>query len=154
MREAVEAEAPQAEALAPFARQGVGRGRRGQRRVKRRVEARDRGHAGQGAADGGDAGQGGGLVQGCELGELAQRGDHVVVDERRVAEARAAVHDAVAHGVRRRQSVEHGLERRAVGRRQVVFGLELVGRPEQAQLEAAGARVDDEDAHVQPGSAT
>ena len=117
VREAVEAEAPQAEALAPLARQGVGRGRRRQRRVKRRVEAGDRGHVGQGAADGGDAGQRRGLVQRCELGELAQRGHDVVVDEHGVAEARAAVHDAVADGVRRGQSVERGLERRAVVRR-------------------------------------
>ena len=154
MREAVEAEAPQPEALAPFARQGVGRGRRGQRRVEGGVEARDRGHVGQGPADGGHAGQRRGLVQGSEVGELVQRGHDVVIDERGLAEAHAAVHDPVAHGVRRGQSVERGFEGRTVGRRQVVFGLELVGGPEQTQLEAAGARVDDEDAHAQIEPAT
>jgi hypothetical protein len=46
-RQAVEAEAPHAEALAPRARQRVGRRGRRQRRVERRVEAGDRGHVGQ-----------------------------------------------------------------------------------------------------------
>ena len=117
VREAVEAEAPQAEALAPLPRQGVGRGRRRQRRVKRGVEAGDRGHVGQGTAHGGDAGQRGGLVQRGEVAELAQRRHDVVVDEHGLAEARAAVHDAVADGVGRGQLGERRLERLALVRR-------------------------------------
>ena len=73
----------------------------------------------------------------------------VVVDEHGLAEARAAVDDAVADGVQRGQSGERRPERFGVVRREVVLGLELVAGAEQAELEAARARVDDEDAHAQ-----
>jgi hypothetical protein len=55
------------------------------------------------------------------------------------------VYDAVADGVRRRQLGERRVERLAVVWRQVALGLERVAGTEQAQLEAAGARVDDQD---------
>jgi hypothetical protein len=67
--------------------------------VKRRVEACDRGDVRQCAADRIQRGERLGLVQRRELDELAERRLRLAVDQRRLAEALAAVHDPVPDGV-------------------------------------------------------
>ena len=64
-----------------------------------------------------------------------------------LAEALAAVHDAMADSVGPWHLGERRAERAGVVGGQVALGLELVSRPEQPQLQAARARVDDEDPH-------
>ena len=78
---------------------------------------------------------------------------NLVVDACGMREPLATVDDAMADGIQRGQSGERGPERFGVVRCEVVLGLELVAGAEQAELEAAGARVDDEDAHAQTRSA-
>ncbi len=73
--------------------------------------------------------------------------------EHRAAEARAAVDDPVAHRRDRAEAGQRGRDQRGVGGAarcgQVGAGDHVVGLVEDAQLEAAGAGVDDED----PGTA-
>ena len=133
VRQAVEAEAPQPEALAPLPRQGVGRGRRRQRRVKRRVEAGDGGHVGQGPADGGDAGQRRGLVQRGEVGELAQRRHDVVVDD---ARPRGSARRRARRGGRRRRARAARRAPRRAPRRRPAAGR---ARPRARRRGRAGA---------------
>lgn len=75
--------------------------------MERRVEHGDLREPGPGGMDRLDAGQGRRVVQRGQRDERADRGDHVVVDQRRAGELLATVHDPVA------------------GAGQVAFGVEL-----------------------------
>ena len=67
--------------------------------MERRVEACERRHPGQGRADCIQRRQRLGLVQRRELAQLAQRRLDLAVDPHRLAEALAAVDDAVTDGI-------------------------------------------------------
>jgi hypothetical protein len=110
--------------------------------VKRRVEARDRLHLRQRRLHGVQRRQGLRLVQRRERRQLAQRGLDVRVDQDGLAEALAAVHDPVADRVRRPQRGQLGGEVLRL-RREVAGAEQLVAGPDQPQLEAARAGVDD-----------
>ena len=114
VRQPVEPVLPKRPALAPFARDGIGRRGDRHRGVERRVEAGDRRDIGQDGAHGGDPGQRLRLVQWREVGQRAKVGDdpvieadghsvpcaamdHAMTDGRDVAEAR----DRRGHGGRR-----------------------------------------------------
>ena len=112
------------------------------------VEARHRGHAGQRTADRRDAGQRDRLVQRSEIGQLGQRCDDAIVDAHRLAKALAPVHDAMPDGIWRGHRGDRGLQRVDVIGRDVGRGLDRVVGAEQPQLQAARARVDDEDTHL------
>jgi hypothetical protein len=82
-----------------------------------------------------------------EIRQLAQPVDHVRVEYHRSAELHATVHDAVADGVGAAEPVDGRVELERVGprrRRLQILGAEqLVVFPEQAELQAARAGVDD-----------
>src|SRR6185437_5562374 len=90
-----------------------------------------------------------GLVERREVHELVELVDHVQVEHDRAGERGAAVHDAMAHGVRAAQPVDGRVELQRVRpggrRRQVLAAEQLVVLTEQAELQAARARVDDQD---------
>ena len=117
-----------------------------------RVEAGDLRHGGKDAAHRRDAEQGLGLVERREVGE---RGDTVgdrVVDQHRVAELGSAVDDPVPDGLDPLHAVERSRDDRRVAgaarRVEVARGDERVVLVEHAQLDAARAGVDGEDAHL------
>jgi hypothetical protein len=120
--------------------------------VKGGVEAGDGGQLRRERRDGIERGQALGLVQGRQLDELAQGALRVGIDPHRLAEALAPVHDAVADRVRLAQgAVERAAQllgvHRSTGRLQRARFDRRVALVEQRELEAAGACVDDEDAH-------
>jgi hypothetical protein len=66
------------------------------RRVERRIEDGDVRHAGKCAPCVIQRGEGGRVVEGSELTQLAESGFDFVIDDDRVAVARSAVHDPVS----------------------------------------------------------
>ena len=138
----MEAEPAQPEALVPRRRQRVGRGRRREGGVEGGVEAGHGRHAGQELSGRPDPGQGPGLVQGRQRGELLDAGDDVVVDPRRGAKAGAAMHYPVSDGVDSLHGVD---EVGAVGVPPFDIAVEehVVVGPEQAELQAGRPGVDD-----------
>jgi len=88
------------------------------------------------------------LVQGGEIGQVAQRGHHLGVEQDGRGERVAAVDDAVADGVDRTEIGQLGIEaiRAQLGKRREIPGrLELIAIADHPQLDARGPYVDDED---------
>jgi hypothetical protein len=122
--------------------------------VERGIEAGHRGNPGQLRGDRIERGQGLGLVQRGQVGQVQQLLPHAVVDHGRAGEGRPAVHDAMADHIRLRPALQHigqpgGVEPVRPGR-QVGAALDGVGGTEQAQLETRGAGVDDQYSRDQP----
>ncbi len=151
VREPVKAVPPQAEALGPFAGQGVGwlRPRR-HAGMKRRVEAGNGGQPGQRGLRGLDPGQGPRLVQRRQVGQVRDSRDHRLIDDRGADEPAAPMHHPVAGRVKAGLGTQELAEVGVVGA--AVPGVDvqrrdgLVRRAEHAELEAARPGVDDEDA--------
>ena len=115
VREAVEAEAAERMALAPFAREGVGRGGGREVAVEGRVEARDGRSVRQHGGDGGHRVERGGLVQRRQRGEIPQRLGDLGVEAHGSGEPRAAVDHAMGDRVGASHAVERLAELRGVG---------------------------------------
>ena len=94
-RQPVEPVAADAPLVAPARRQRVGRRLLRHRAVERRVEDRDVRDVRQRLHRVVDRGERLPLVERRQVGDLLERGPDLVVDDDRLAEARAAVHDAV-----------------------------------------------------------
>jgi len=109
--EAVEAEAPDPETLAPAPRQRVDRRLLRERRVEARVEAGDLHEPGSAPAKLVDGRERRRVVQRSQVREAPERLVGLCVDHERLDELLAAVDDAMPDGVRRRRSVQKPLER-------------------------------------------
>jgi hypothetical protein len=142
--EPVEAEA----ASRPLRREGVGRGGGRQGGVERGVEAGGRLDAAEPARHGVDGGERPRLVQRREGDQLLQPAAKVVVDPGRRPEVLAAVHHAMPDRVWRREPVESLCgERRAAGPVDRPLGDRPIVCVEYPELQAARARIDDEQPH-------
>ena len=97
--DAVESVLAQLELVAQLVGQRVAVRNLGNGCVKRRVERHHIGHVGQDFPAGDDDRCGGVVVQGRKRGDFLDLLEHVVIDQARVVEIRAAVHDAMAKGV-------------------------------------------------------
>ncbi len=149
VREPVEAVPAEVPALAPLGRERVGERRGRERGVEGRVEAGDGRHLREHGGHRGERGQGLRLVQRREVRQGLEPLDDARVDPHGTREDRPAVDDPVADGVDRAQAADGALELRGIRDaarcRQVGAALDRVAGAEHPQLEAGGARVDDED---------
>ena len=154
MRQPVEAVAADRVTALPFPRYRVYRGGAGDGGVEGGVEAGDGRERPALRGDRIERGQGLGLMQGGEVGQVPQLLAYVIIDQCRAGEDRSAVHDAVTGHVglapaiqklAQPESVQSGGPGRQVGA--PGDGVLVV---EQAQLEARRAGVDDQYRHRQP----
>ena len=126
-------------------------GAAGKRGVERGIEAGHGGYPGQQSRHHVDAAQSPGLVQRGQVGGGLDRAAHRGIDDCRRLQVRTAVHDAVADGINPGQAVqergEGGGGSAGIPVPDFGGGQDLIRRIEQAQLEAARPRVDDEDVH-------
>jgi hypothetical protein len=117
--------------------------------VERGVEAGDRGDAGQRVTHEGEGFERLGQVEWGQVHERLDPSDDRRVDEDGIGERRPPVDDTVADRVDPAERADRGGDvggiDRAARRRYVGRGADRVVRLEEAQLEAARPRVDDED---------
>ena len=151
VREPVEAVALDGMAAAPLFRDRVRcRGSRN-RRMKRGIEAGGRRHARKELADRHDRGDRGGHVKRREVRDRVKVGDQLRVNASRRRVARPSVDDSVTDSVYafhlQHSRLQVGALEAALRGVQLVVRELLVVRTDQAHLERARARVDDEDAH-------
>ena len=149
VRQPVEPEAAQLPPLPPLGRQRERRGGGGNGGVERRVEAGDGRRIGQHRTHRVEGGQRLRLVQRGQVGERPELFPDALVDPDRPAEQAPAVHDPVPDRVHVPERPDSGLDRRRVVRAprrwQVGGAHHRVRVVEDAQLEAAGPGVDDQD---------
>ena len=150
VRQPVEAVAANRVSVAPFAGHRVGRGRSGDGRVERGVEAGHGRDVGQLRGDGVERGEGLGLVQWGEVGQLLQLLSHCLVDADRAGERRAPMHDAMTDRGGLTPALQGFDELGGVdpvrSRREICAAPDVVVL-EQAQLQARGSGVDDQYEH-------
>ena len=120
--------------------------------MESRVKASDRRQLRQRRRDGIERGERLGLMKRSEVAQLAHPRLRIGVDPHRLAEALTSVNDAVPNSIRFAQHrVERGSELIRVHLRarsiELPRGDHSVIAVEQRQLQAAGARVDDQDPH-------
>ena len=126
MRQAVEAESPQPEPLAPFEWQCIGACRGRDRRVERRVETGNGRHTRNEPLHGADTRDHARLVQRRQRGQRFDLTDDVVVDEAWLDKLVAAVDDTMPDSIDRTAGVDEGRQGISVVGRTVVLCDHLV----------------------------